>query len=105
MSRGNWECMAGLCILQIPPSRCMGELDAVSSWRYPARMFLKLTAENCGTVIPQWNYTARATMVYRKTSINKGKSLARTCGDCARALARPPTRTEWGQEWPNDAPP
>ena len=96
MSGGNWECVARICVLQIPPSGRLGELPTVPSWRYLARMFLNLTAVNCGTVIPQWNYTAQATMVYLKTSINKGKSLARTCGDCARALARPPTRTEWG---------
>lgn len=98
-------CVAGVCVLQLPPPGRLGELPAVSSWRYSARMFLKLTAGNCGTVIPQWNYTARATMVYRKTSINKGKTHAHTRAECARALARPHTRTEWGQEWPSDAPP
>lgn len=53
-----WECLGGLCLLCLPESGCLGRVFNVSSWKRSARMLLNERPQDCGTVIPQWNYNA-----------------------------------------------
>lgn len=57
MFRGNRLRVAGICLLYLPQARCVGELFDVPTWGRFAGNVLRNVAENCGTVIPQWNYT------------------------------------------------
>ena len=50
--------LAGFCLLLMAQSRRLGSVDKVPAWHGYGRNLLILTAENCGTVIPQWNYNA-----------------------------------------------
>ena len=46
--------LAGIYILQLPAMRCVRGIVDVPAWIGFTGNVLKLTAENCGTVIPQW---------------------------------------------------
>jgi hypothetical protein len=51
-----------------------------------------LTAENCGSVKPQWNSNAYNGGMKRKMPINKGFSFAHACAEYAPECARPAGR-------------
>lgn len=49
--------MERFCVLYVPASGRMGGFFNVSTWRRFARMFLRIDAENSGTVIPLCDYS------------------------------------------------
>lgn len=83
--------MERICILCVPASGRMGRLINVSTWRRFARMFLRIGAENSGTVIPLCDYSPNIGRYTPKSPCLSGFGLAYACGDCTHGRGRAPT--------------
>lgn len=83
--------MERFCVLYVPASGRMGRLIDVSTWRRFARMFLRIGAENSGTVIPLCDYSPKVGRYTTQIPYLSGFGLAHACGDCTRGRGRAPT--------------
>ena len=82
--------MERICVLYVLASGRMGRLIDVPTWRRFARMFLRIGAENSGTVIPLCDYSQKVGIDTTQMPYLSRFGLAHACGDCARWRGRAP---------------